>query len=64
MDNIDELFTITCGKCGKTAPLIEWKPWHRDSTFQCPGCGYAFRRVRKKGRKPWEPFVELVEVEK
>lgn len=67
MSDLDDLFTITCGKCGKTSRFVAWVisvPGYYPNRFRCPVCGYTFERRRKEPRKDWEPFVELVEVGK
>jgi endogenous inhibitor of DNA gyrase (YacG/DUF329 family) len=42
-------FSITCGQCGKTSDALDWteRPVSGPlptGTFQCPRCGFAFRR--------------------
>lgn len=59
-----DLFTITCGKCGETYPLEKWVNDLLLDTFCCPSCAFAFRRQRKRNRRVWDKFVELVPVEK
>ena len=55
---MNELYTITCGKCGKTAPIDNWtnRPLSGElpaGTFQCPHCQWAFRRA---GAGKWKFF--------
>jgi hypothetical protein len=50
---------VTCGKCGRTADVDAWttRPvFGRLPTgeFQCPGCGFAFKRVSE----PWEQVTD------
>jgi len=60
----DHLFTITCGHCGSTSPLADWKRTLAGElppdAFQCPKCRTAFRREALPNRKPWEKCVRLV----
>ena len=48
---LDRLFTITCAKCQKTAPALEWRerPLQGElpeNEYQCPHCGESFRREK------------------
>jgi len=65
--SFDDLFQITCGKCGKANPVTYWRELplgHRTlGEFQCPNCGYAFRRQRNPNAREWyDKFVECVEI--
>jgi len=56
-DSLESLFTISCHKCGGTSAALKWSetPICGDlpvGQFQCPKCGYAFRRQRFEG-DPW-----------
>lgn len=66
-DGLDELFTLKCGRCFQSSKVAEWIKVGRltlpHNEFQCPRCGYAFRRQVKTPRKDWEPFVEVVHIE-
>lgn len=47
----DSHITITCGRCRVASPALSWteRPISGDlpaGEYQCPSCGYAFRRVR------------------
>lgn len=61
-DTFDDLFTITCGKCKATSPLLKWCDGQMVGYFKCPPCGYRFHRRLIPTAKPWEPFYELVEI--
>lgn len=48
---LDSLITITCGECRKASPALAWteRPISGElppGEYQCPHCGYAFRRER------------------
>ena len=63
----DSVFTISCAKCGGVSPAMQWTaaPVSGDlpsGEFQCPICRAAFRRQPKADRKPWDKFVEIVEI--
>lgn len=64
MSDIDDLFKITCGHCGKSAPVHDWT--HTSTgpmphgEFQCPSCRFAFKRQPKPKAKSWDKFIELV----
>lgn len=65
--SFDSEFTISCVKCGMVSPAIQWTaaPVSGDlpaGDFQCPICRAAFRRQPKAGRKPWDKFIEIVEI--
>lgn len=52
--SLDSLFTITCGRCNKTSPALQWseRPISGElpaGEFQCPECDFAFRRQRATG---------------
>jgi len=53
-NSLDELFTITCGKCGKTSPAYRWKERVAeelpDDEYQCPHCADSFRREQNPDR--------------
>jgi len=64
LNDFDELFKITCGNCGASAPVQDWS---KTSTgpmppgeFQYPSCRFAFKRQRKENSKAWEKLIELV----
>lgn len=64
MDSLDSLFTITCGACGATAPVLDWTaaPITGDlprGTYQCPSCHHAFKRQAAESPKPWEKDIQL-----
>jgi ribosomal protein S27AE len=51
---------MTCGKCGKTSDIEEWvkRPLSGElprDEFQCPRCGYAFKR--QPGGE-WSPMYD------
>lgn len=65
--SFDDAFTISCGKCATSSPAIKWTqaPVSGDlpaGEFQCPICRAAFRRQPKADRKPWDTFVEIVQI--
>jgi hypothetical protein len=60
--SLEDLFTITCGRCRLTNPFLNWCRDMPDNTFCCPECAFTFRRQPKANRKYNEPFIELVEV--
>lgn len=54
MTTLDSLINITCGECVKASPALNWteRPISGElppGEFQCPACGYAFRRQRFNG---------------
>src|SRR5688500_8871752 len=56
-ESTDSLFTIICGKCGQMSAALKWceTPISGElpiGEFQCPKCGFAFRRERFAG----DPF--------
>ena len=63
----NDLMTIKCGRCFQSAPVMDWCKAGGEELprgeHQCPRCGYAFRRQPKEGRKPWEPFIEVIRIE-
>lgn len=61
-DSFDDLFTITCGKCKATSPLLRWCDGLSSREFKCPACDYRFMRLLKPDAKAWEPFYEIVEI--
>jgi len=63
---MDDLFTIECGLCGHEAPVNDWcntvfGPLPRGD-YQCPGCGYAFKRMRQPKAKPWEKLIKCIPI--
>lgn len=57
MDELSELFTITCGHCHKTNTLDDWVKDMPRSTHKCPACGYTFIRKLVKDRYQMDVIV-------
>ena len=57
-NSFEELFRISCGKCGVSSPLADWQRTLfgqlPSNQFQCPRCHYAFQRTLNvpKDRRP------------
>lgn len=67
-DSLDDLFTITCGRCQQSGPLSAWcnTPLMGAlpvNEFQCPNCGAAFRREPKQEWKPWQKLITLTPIQ-
>lgn len=57
--SLGSLITITCGECRKASDALTWceRPISGDlpsGEYQCPNCGYAFRRERAKEASRYE----------
>jgi hypothetical protein len=62
---MDELFTITCGDCKKTASLLAWANTLTGilpaGQFQCPHCKRGFKRTTNPDwkKKPWQKMIKV-----
>lgn len=57
MKTLDDLTTITCGRCCCESPAVQWReaPLYGElpqDEYQCPRCGDAWRREQTEYRHP------------